>query len=54
MAAAAADPFLPVASLIFLLAIIHTFLAPWFTSLAHRLEEAHLERVRRGEVPVNE
>ncbi len=54
MTAARADPFLPVASLIFLLAIIHTFLTPFFSSWAHRLEAAHAERVRKGEAPVNE
>ena len=53
-AAAAADPFLPVASAIFLLAVLHTFLAPMIAARAHRLEEEHAARVRRGEVPVNE
>ncbi len=53
-AAAGSDPFLPVATGIFLLAILHTFLAPWFASRAHRLEAAHAERVRRGEAPVND
>ncbi|MFM7398704.1 MAG: putative Na+/H+ antiporter, partial [Verrucomicrobiota bacterium] len=53
-AAAVADPFLPVASLIFLLAVVHTFLAPVFSSWAHRLAEAHAERLRRGEVAVSE
>lgn len=52
-AAAEADPFLPVASLIFLLAILHTFLAPWFAGMAHRLDEAHAERVRQGRAAVS-
>lgn len=51
-AAAKADPFLLVATGIFFLAIIHTFLAPWFTRQAHHLDEAHQERVRAGLVPV--
>ncbi len=54
LAAASADPFLPVATGVFLLAILHTFLAPFFSARAHRLEEAHADRVRRGEAPVNE
>jgi Na+/H+ antiporter NhaD/arsenite permease-like protein len=51
-AAAKADPFLLVATVIFFLAILHTFLAPWFTRQAHHLEAAHQERVRAGLVPV--
>jgi Na+/H+ antiporter NhaD/arsenite permease-like protein len=52
-AAATADPFLPVASAIFLLAIVHTFLAPWFAGMAHKLDLAHAERVRQGKAAVN-
>src|SRR5689334_6567121 len=33
-----ADPFNPVGTLIFFAAIIHTFLAPRFMQVAHRLE----------------
>lgn len=51
-AAAKADPFLPVASGIFLLAILHTFLAPVFARKAHELEERHHELVKAGKVPV--
>jgi len=52
-AAAQADPFLAVATGIFVLAILHTFLAPRFAAAAHRLEQAHAERVRRGEAAVS-
>lgn len=52
-AAAAADPFLVVATALFALAIAHTFLAPRFAAAAHRIEQAHAERVRRGEVAVS-
>lgn len=45
-ARAAAVPFNRVASGIFLLAIIHTFLAQRFAALAHRVEERHAERSR--------
>jgi hypothetical protein len=41
------DPFLPIASTIFLLAIIHTFLAVPITRVAHRVQHEHDERVRR-------
>jgi hypothetical protein len=51
-AAAEADPFLVVASLIFFLAIIHTFLTPVFNRMAHHLEEAHAEKVRQGRAVV--
>lgn len=39
-----ADPFHLVATLIFLLAIVHTFLAPKFIHLAHQAEAAHAVR----------
>lgn len=46
---AAADPFNIAASLIFLLAILHTFAASSFTKLSHKLEHAHeVELERRG------
>jgi Putative Na+/H+ antiporter len=34
----AADPFNAAATAIFILAVLHTFIAPWFTSAAHRLQ----------------
>ncbi|MCE9609330.1 MAG: putative Na+/H+ antiporter [Chthoniobacter sp.] len=43
---ATADPFNLVASIIFLLAIVHTFLATKFMYLAHRWREEHEERLR--------
>ena len=39
-------PFLPVATLIFLLAILHTFAAVPITKLAHRVQHDHDERIR--------
>ena len=51
-AVAKADPFLPVASGIFFLAILHTFLAPWFAGKAHELEARHHELAKAGKVPV--
>jgi hypothetical protein len=42
-----AQPFNAVASGIFLVAILHTFAASWFTSLAHRVQHRHAERLRR-------
>jgi hypothetical protein len=50
----AIEPFNAVASGIFALAILHTFAAPRFTALAHRVQHRHLERQRqlgRPEVP---
>ena len=43
---AKADPFNVIASVIFLAAIVHTFMAPFFVRLAHRYEEEHRSRVR--------
>ncbi len=43
----ATDPFNLAATLIFLGAILHTFLAPRFQQLAHHLEQRHKERLRR-------
>jgi hypothetical protein len=37
----AADPFNAVATAIFMLAIVHTFVAPKFAALAHRVQHAH-------------
>ncbi len=47
---AAAEPFNLVATLIFLLAIVHTFLAPCFMKIAHRWRDEHdaVIRQRRG------
>lgn len=46
-----ANPFNLVGTLIFLLAVTHTFLCSRFTALAHRLEDAHALKLERGEVP---
>ncbi len=43
---AAAEPFNVVASIIFLLAILHTFAAGPLNKIAHRLEVEHMERLR--------
>lgn len=40
------DPFNAVATGIFALAILHTFAASWFTSLAHRVQHRHDEEER--------
>lgn len=40
-----AAPFNLVATIIFLLAIIHTFMAGWFNKLAHDAEVAHREKI---------
>jgi hypothetical protein len=45
----AAQPFNLVASLIFLAAILHTFLAGRLTDRSHRLVAAHQEKIRRGQ-----
>lgn len=42
----AREPFNLVASLIFLCAIVHTFLAPFFQRLAHRVEETGRQRMK--------
>lgn len=39
------NPFNLVATVIFLLAVVHTFLAGWFQKLAHTLEEKHREKI---------
>jgi hypothetical protein len=43
------EPFNLAAALIFLGAIIHTFLTSRFMAVAHRWEHAHAEKIRRGE-----
>lgn len=42
-----ADPFNLVATLIFLFAIAHTFMAGWFNKLAHKAEVEHHEKIHR-------
>jgi hypothetical protein len=42
----ALDPFNAVATAIFVLAILHTFSASWFTRLAHRVQARHNERLK--------
>ena len=44
---AAQEPFNVVATVIFLLAILHTFFAPAFIRLAHRCEREHREKIER-------
>jgi len=44
------EPFNLVATGIFLLAIIHTFLAPMFVRLSHRLEHAHQQQTSRAQL----
>ena len=47
-----AEPFNAVATSIFLIAILHTFAAGWFATLAHRVQHEHDDRARgRGGVP---
>ena len=49
----AADPFNLIATVIFLLAIVHTFAASWFTGLAHRIQHRADERARaQGRPPL--
>lgn len=43
------EPFNLIASLIFFLAIVHTFLAPKFMSLSHKWVHEHAARIRRGD-----
>jgi hypothetical protein len=47
----AADPFNAIATAIFLLAILHTFIAPRFAALAHRVQHAHDDRTRAAGEP---
>ena len=46
-----ANPFNLIGTLIFLLAVSHTFLCNKFTAIAHRLEHQHELKRERGEVP---
>jgi hypothetical protein len=41
-----AEPFNPIATVIFFLAIIHTFLAPKILGLSHRIQQAHEAQLR--------
>jgi len=43
------EPFNLVASIIFLLAIMHTFVATKFTALAHKLEHSHREKLAKAD-----
>jgi hypothetical protein len=43
------EPFNLVATLIFLLAIVHTFLTARFTAISKRLAQSHRELIKRGE-----
>lgn len=45
----AAEPFNLVATLIFLLAIVHTFLTSKFMAISHRREQEHEQKIERGE-----
>ena len=45
-ARAAAEPFNVAATVIFFLAIVHTFACGWFTRLAHRYEHLHQEELQ--------
>ena len=47
-ARAAADPFNVAASAVFLLAILHTFAAAWFTRRAHRYADEHAEALKNS------
>ncbi len=48
-----ANPFNLVGTLIFLLAILHTFFSKRFLDIAHRLEQAHEQKVEAGQAPLN-
>ena len=44
----AAEPFNLIATIIFLLAIVHTFLSSKFREISHRLEAAHARKIADG------
>lgn len=50
-ARAAQEPFNLVATLIFLAAILHTFVTGKFLALAHHFSHRHAERIREGKAP---
>lgn len=45
------DPFNAIATGIFLLAVLHTFVAGWFTAASHRLQASHDERQAAAGLP---
>ena len=48
----ALDPFNAVGTTIFLLAVLHTFLAGWFTGASHRLQARHDQRQAAAGLPL--
>lgn len=50
-ARAALDPFNTIATGIFLVAVLHTFFASWFTAQSHRLQERHDARLAAAGQP---
>jgi len=44
------EPFNLIATLIFILAIVHTFMASKFLAIAHKWEEAHEEKIKAGQI----
>src|SRR6188508_3224508 len=47
-----ADPFNAIATAIFVLAVLHTFVASWFTKRAHRIQHEHDHRLAaQGQAP---
>lgn len=42
------EPFNLIATLIFFLAIIHSFMSSWFLKIAHKLEHSHREKQKQG------
>lgn len=52
-ARAAANPFNVVGTIIFLLAIVHTFLASKFLHIAHRWRDEHAARMRPSDLPTH-
>jgi hypothetical protein len=48
-----ANPFNLVGTVIFLLAILHTFFSSKLSNISHRLEEAHQRRIEAGTAPRN-
>ena len=48
-----ANPFNLVGTVIFLLAILHTFFSTRLSNISHRLEEAHQRRIEAGTAPRN-
>jgi hypothetical protein len=48
-----ANPFNLAGTVIFFLAIVHTFLSSRFIALSHDLARAHAERIEKGSAPLN-